>query len=304
MSVNLPLINHRLINFEYFSTDLFFEEFNKDITKRFQSIKDLVNSKQLDENLHFKLADWKTEDLSPLFFDDNLQFWKNKLEIKEGTNERFEGIDIDKAYVYDERNGIEAEIYKLCLDDEKEGELEEKLETLDDMSFFNFRSEDDGEMQRELENLRGKKKLPYIQITESGLLKTTVDLFRLNSDIHSLNEFDITAFKTSTLFKVYGLHKLNGIKEVGVDYIDFYNGDKYEFKNNERSYQNSLGTLITRYERDKTLSQNYYWNKFMLQSHLSGFTNFDVQIKGKDYKSLFNVNGLNEEFDIIFKGIK
>lgn len=293
-----------LLSFAPLETTEFFDELNKDLLENFRTVRTLVASQQLDKNLHFKLCGWTKGDLSALFFDEGIDLYTQKVEKKIDVGDKLGiGIDISKVYVYDERNGIESEIYKFCNEthaDDK-GLIQDKLDELDDKAFFNEVDDDKEEMMKKLEKLKGKKRLPFLQITQSGLLKTTVDLFRLMNDPHEARAFDITSHSLNLLYKVYGLHKLNGVKEVGVDYIDFYNGDRYLFQNCERSYFSSLGSLVTRHG-DKTLQQNYYWDKFFLQCNSTGFIDFEKQIKGNDYVRLFNVNKKKEEYDLFFNG--
>lgn len=126
-----------------------------------------------------------------------------------------------------------------------------------------------------------KPKKSYVQISSSGMLKTHCDLFPYSEDkdskaVHSSTFFSrrghnlegIELFQNDKRinFALYELNKLNGIAEVGYNYIKFYNGDKYLFENSERSFTNSLGTYI-KYNRDaRSTSNHFYWKRFFNES--------------------------------------
>ena len=129
-------------------------------------------------------------------------------------------------------------------------------------------------------------KRPYTQITQSGSFRSTVRLFRLDTNspqpgqtIPSLASLD------PMMAAMFELHQLNGISEVEFDRIKFHNGDEYRFDNWERSYFNSLG-VYSKFDNifNKLFKiDNFYWDKFMARSVLQGMDQgyYDEFFKGR-----------------------
>ena len=110
---------------------------------------------------------------------------------------------------------------------------------------------------------------PYIQITHSGLLKSTAMLFQPEEGIsREKYNFDLTH---NIFYAMFELNKLNGIAEIGFDYIKFFNKDEYHFDNPERSHLYSLGTY-RKFNPGSTASETqymdtrFYWRRFLQEA--------------------------------------
>lgn len=148
----------------------------------------------------------------------------------------------------------------------------------------------------------------YIQISSSGMLKTHVDLFKISSKRSNINEVVTQYFGSVNFlldndkinFALYELYKLNGIAEVGYDYIKFYNGDEYIFENEERSFNRSLGTLNKLISPNGEISkQHYYWKSFFNESIVSDFDEdfYQNEVKFRLNRQCFDLfNKMNFKF--------
>lgn len=125
----------------------------------------------------------------------------------------------------------------------------------------------------DIEELVNHPRNSYVQITKTGLLRSTVDLFRLYAKGEEFQSMQLLRYDPRFLYAMYELNKINGIKRVGYDFIEFFNGDVYIFKNIERSNEYSLGSFY-RYEEKldfESRARHYYWSRFLNRTRLTQF---------------------------------
>lgn len=143
----------------------------------------------------------------------------------------------------------------------------------------------------DIEELARHPRKAYVQISKTGLLKTTVDLFRLLNKSEEFQDMNLLRYRPEFLYSMYELNKMNGIKKVGFNYIEFFNEDAYVFKNFERSNEYSMGSFY-KFE-DKIAFENrarhYYWSRFMNRTRLTQFHDIFYQRYLKEYFSFTNL---------------
>lgn len=196
-------------------------------------------------------------------------------------------------------------------DDDEEVELEAEVKKKSKEKVIKLNTEEKVKKQKEeeddiLNDPSEETRDSTLEITREGLVKTTVDLFSNMSPTEIKAEYHKSLLADphirNSMFKK---HKLNGIAEVGRNYIKFFNGDKYYFQNNERGYMHSLGT-IEKYSyknwngvEDTTApycKRHYYWSLFFSKIE---FTNFQEKFFQKvlrnniTYKKFSNLNAIN-----------
>lgn len=124
-----------------------------------------------------------------------------------------------------------------------------------------------GKFKHTFSDNKGNIPLPYVQITNEGLLISTIDIFPILKEkirFFPIDEKFWRTFKDRYLFSMYEMMTLNGVKYMSKDYIVFFNGEKYFFNNSERSNQNSLGIHFNK-NKELVLS---YWSNFLVKSYL------------------------------------
>ena len=139
----------------------------------------------------------------------------------------------------------------------------------------------------------------YLQLTSSGLLRCTQDLFKIDSN--QAQVLDLVHKDRRLAFAFFELNKLNGVAEVALDYIKFFNGDEYRFDNKERSYFNSLGTYIRASDPKQgfNFKKSFYWRRFLQECILTDFDEhfYEKEIRGKiDLSHFLRMNRLTVVF--------
>lgn len=154
--------------------------------------------------------------------------------------------------------------------------------------FDNFLEEFDKDTYFNSEGALGEIK-PYIQISKNGLFLNTVNLFELKKEIKDYEkgkDDSCLSNERSFIIALYYFYKLNGVlsitnerinpKEEELEVkkwrINFYNGDYYQFENDERSFLKSLGNYF-RYEGLSSKKADpskglVYWDRFFSEVSL------------------------------------
>lgn len=134
---------------------------------------------------------------------------------------------------------------------------------------------------------------PYIQITESGLLKSTIDLFpalKQNTEFFKIDAEFWEDFKFRYLCACHEMLKLNGIKLLTNDGIMFFNGERYYFNNSERNSDFSLGLLLDK----KGEAIFAYWSRFLYACRFTIFPVININdCDGKEYENFSKILELN-----------
>lgn len=135
---------------------------------------------------------------------------------------------------------------------------------------------------------------PYYQIGYNGLFVSTVDLFSLKQEIESnLDTRNSSSLSNDvfTIFSMFYLHKINGIKKIQDDRIEFFNGDVYQFINDNRSYHNGIGIfsrhskLFNNQPRIEQTEGVLIWERLFSKvslSHFESLTDSGVERFGKE----------------------
>lgn len=131
-----------------------------------------------------------------------------------------------------------------------------------------------------------------LEVTREGMVKTTVDLFSQMSRKEIDYEYKKSLLEDPNIRRaMFMKHRLNGVADVGINHIKFFNGDVYKFQNNERGFMHSLGSLekykhvIWNGAEDRQaeyVKRHFYWSLFFSKIE---FTNFDDEYFEKALKN-------------------
>lgn len=164
------------------------------------------------------------------------------------------------------------------------------------VSFFeNLRQNPEKILDTKIDDFTSSHRIdyPYIQITKKGLLKSTIDFFpvlKQNPKFYKIDKKYWKDFKEKYLYAIHEKPKLNGVKILTEENIQFFNGERYYFNNIERSSDFSLGLLLDK-NRNLVFS---YWSKFMSKSRLFLFpkinVNEDSEKKIEKFKKMVKLN--------------
>lgn len=148
-------------------------------------------------------------------------------------------------------------------------------------------------------SLGRRSEKPYVQITKNGLFLNTINLFEIGKEIRDYQKSEqgtCLSYEQSFIIALYYFYKLNGVSHIDRSgpedqwRINFYNGDYYQFENDERSFSNSLGnyfkytgSMEKSSDKDKGL---VYWNRFFSEVSL-------CRIKREMYDFRYNESSID-----------
>lgn len=194
---------------------------------------------------------------------------KTKRKIENGANNlNKNSFELTNLYVYNEQEQNSKVQLNYVSDSEN---LDKKIQEIDSQAYFKqiYTPEKKIDFSSTYESFHNLKPIsPFIQITYTGLLISTQNLFQISPEIQNIEgPHPLTPLSSDKtfLYAMYHLNKINGISEVKKDKILFYNGDEYQFIGPERSFGKSLGNYRKESKLDHvTRNSNHgavYWSK-------------------------------------------
>lgn len=130
---------------------------------------------------------------------------------------------------------------------------------------------------------------PYYQIGYNGLFISTLDLFQMQQDIRKdqgLDYWNPLSTEEKFVFSMFYLNKINGIKKVTQDRIEFFNGDIYQLIGKERAYCNCVGNYFKKSKvkqiDDSELDKGIvFWDRLFSSVNLCKLNASKMRIRSK-----------------------
>ena len=139
---------------------------------------------------------------------------------------------------------------------------------------------------------------PYLEISNSGLLKCSISLFQ---PAETIQDSPLLIYNDKIQYTINELYKLNGICQIDFDGIKFFNGTEYKFRNSERSHLHSLGGVVRSGgdwtgsgRKAASMEQYYYWSLFMNRVLMSNFDEEFFKTELEDQMTEIDLTGFND----------